>query len=66
LLEQSYGLCVYCNERRTVTVDHIEPLRRGGQHDIDNIAPACKSCNSSKHDTPLLVWLAKRALERAA
>lgn len=59
---ESYcGLCAYCNSRGKITMDHIEPLKTGGAHDIENIAPACRYCNPSKSDTPLLVWLARRA-----
>lgn len=55
------GLCMYCACKATLTIDHIEPIARGGLHDPDNVVPACKSCNSSKNDTPLLIWLARRA-----
>ena len=65
-LAESLGLCAYCNERRPLTMDHIEPLAKGGAHDVDNIAAVCGPCNSSKRDTPLLVWLASRPLARAA
>ena len=37
------------------------PVSRGGAHDVDNIAGACDYCNKSKNDSPLLVWLARRA-----
>lgn len=66
ILDAALGVCVYCNERRALNLDHIEPLLPGGAHDIENIAPACKSCNSSKSDHTLLIWLAYRALARAA
>lgn len=61
LVASSLGVCAYCNKRRPLTMDHIHPLSTGGEHDIDNIAAACASCNSSKRNMPLLVWLAKRA-----
>lgn len=54
------GLCAYCQRHCTLTLDHIEPLVLGGAHDPENMAPACKSCNSSKNDTPLVLWLVKR------
>ena len=60
VLADSLGLCAYCNERRPLEMDHIEPLARHGAHDIDNITAACRPCNSSKSDTPLIVWLARR------
>lgn len=66
VLVDSLGICAYCNERRPLTMDHIEPLALGGAHDIDNITAACKSCNCSKNDTPLLLWLAKKRLAREA
>jgi 5-methylcytosine-specific restriction endonuclease McrA len=59
-LAASLGLCAYCNGTLTPpTFDHIDPISRGGEHDVDNLAVACKPCNDSKGDTPLLVWLAK-------
>lgn len=66
ILDGSLGICAYCNERRPLTMDHIEPLALGGEHDIDNITAACGPCNCSKCDTPLLLWLAKKRLAREA
>lgn len=60
LIVGSLGLCSYCGERAALEVDHIEPLSKGGAHDVDNAAPACRPCNSTKSDTPLLLWLATR------
>lgn len=43
------GACFYCARVPTrLTRDHAMPLTRGGTDDIDNIVPACQSCNSSK------------------
>jgi 5-methylcytosine-specific restriction endonuclease McrA len=53
-------LCAYCNQKRPLTADHVVPLIAGGSNNIDNIVPACKSCNSSKQDTPLLMWMYQR------
>jgi 5-methylcytosine-specific restriction endonuclease McrA len=56
LLEYNY-CCAYCYKPFTIeqlTVDHMIPLSRGGTNTIDNLVPACKSCNSRKKDkTPL-------------
>jgi 5-methylcytosine-specific restriction endonuclease McrA len=59
LLASYHGFCIYCLAPAT-TRDHVVPLSRGGRNDIENLVPACASCNSSKHNTPLLVWLARR------
>lgn len=44
------GKCAYCRERLADTRDHVIPLSKGGTNFIDNIVPACRSCNSSKRD----------------
>lgn len=53
------GLCAYC-QNPAATLDHVVPLEAGGSDNIDNLVPACWSCNSSKKSTPLIVWLARR------
>lgn len=59
-IRRSYlGICAYCSRRKRLTMDHIKPLVSGGAHEPENIAPCCRSCNSSKNATPLVVWLAK-------
>ncbi|MBA2708675.1 MAG: HNH endonuclease [Gemmatimonadaceae bacterium] len=66
VLRESLGLCAYCNAKLPLTVDHIDPLFRGGEHDRTNLVAACGSCNSSKRDKPLIVWLAQRQQRKAA
>ena len=55
-LKKFGGMCVYCNKRKATTQDHIIPLSKGGNNYIENIAPACVSCNSSKHNKLLSEW----------
>lgn len=38
--------CAYCARRIRLTRHHVVPLVKGGTNWIDNIAPACRSCNS--------------------
>lgn len=41
--------CHYCKkEFKKLTMDHVIPLSRGGEHNPSNIVPACQSCNASK------------------
>jgi len=44
------GLCHYCRMKRKLTLDHVIPLRKGGQHTKENVVPACGPCNSKKRD----------------
>jgi hypothetical protein len=40
--------------------DHIEPRCNGGTDDWLNLAPSCRSCNTSKRSAGLPAWLARR------
>lgn len=41
--------CVYCGRKmQRLTQDHVIALSKGGSHTLNNIVPACKSCNSKK------------------
>jgi len=42
--------CFFCNEKGNLSIDHDIPLSRGGGDGIDNILPACRSCNSKKNN----------------
>lgn len=54
LFTQQGGKCKYCksefSEVLPYTVDHRIPLADGGTNWPDNLALACKSCNSTKSD----------------
>lgn len=56
--------CSYCGAP-SETIDHIEPVSKGGKHEVTNITGACKSCNSAKSDKPLLIFLVQRAHDAA-
>ena len=57
--------CVYCGERFAaddLTIDHVQPRVRGGDHSGGNLVTACKACNTLKghrrvseflHDNPV-------------
>lgn len=42
--------CQNCNAVTNLTVDHIQPINRGGTNNLDNLQTLCGSCNSSKGD----------------
>ena len=41
-------LCMLCNRRPSVEVDHILPICKGGTDDRDNLQGACKACHEEK------------------
>lgn len=46
-----YICCVNdCEETEFLSVDHIKPLSKGGNDDLNNLQFMCKSHNSSKSD----------------
>lgn len=58
LLAEHHGLCAYCLVHKATERDHVLPLARGGSDFIDNIRPACRSCNARKHARDPSEWLA--------
>lgn len=45
--------CVYCGsalDLETATLDHVQPLARGGAHTPGNVVAACGPCNRRKGD----------------
>lgn len=48
ILERDGRICRYCGGTATA-VDHIFPVVQGGDNDPDNLAAACRSCNSKKY-----------------
>ena len=49
--------CAYCGIRKEdtpegyLTRDHLVPITEGGDDNIDNIVPACATCNKQKGPT---------------
>jgi len=56
-----YGYqCAYCGKQVKLTMDHIIPILKGGKHTINNVVPACVSCNCSKGTKALLAWMLEK------
>lgn len=50
--------CAYCLAAPTVThIEHMTPISRGGPHALENVVPACPSCNFRKGTKTLLEFL---------
>ena len=52
--ECAYSGITLTKENRSI--DHIEPINKGGEHEIWNVVPMDKGLNSSKNDKDMLQW----------
>lgn len=60
LTRKQANLCFYCHDEMAIaTIDHIQPLSRGGSHVMANIAMACADCNRRKRDMDPFDFLRK-------
>ena len=41
-------VCHWCRKAKATEADHLIELSRGGTHELDNLVPSCKSCNSRR------------------
>jgi 5-methylcytosine-specific restriction endonuclease McrA len=65
-LRDAWGGCAYCGTTdRALQRDCVLALSRGGRYTIDNIVPACRSCNASKCNAEVTSWMRRRRLDEA-
>ena len=63
-LKAAWGGCAYCGAiDRPLQRDCVLALSRGGRYTLDNIAPACGSCNASKCNDEVTGWLRRKRLD---
>ena len=61
------GCCAYCGATEVALQrDCVLPISRGGRYTLDNVVPACGSCNASKSNGEVTSWLRRRRLDEAA
>lgn len=52
--------CPYCRVALTAdskSIDHLDPISRGGSHSISNVTVCCRACNTKKNSTSFLDWM---------
>jgi 5-methylcytosine-specific restriction endonuclease McrA len=57
IFERDGYKCHYCEKQLTrfsATLDHIQPVSRGGIHSYDNLTTACLHCNSRRGNRPVM------------
>jgi len=54
--------CVYCGTKENLTIDHVKPKSKGGKNSWDNLVTCCGTCNVTKGDKPLEVFLKESGL----
>jgi len=65
-LKAAWGGCAYCRAvDKSLQRDCVQPISRGGRYTLDNIAPACASCNASKGNHEVTGWLRRKRLDEA-
>ena len=66
-LQAAWGGCAYCGATgKPLQRDCVLALSRGGRYTLDNIAPACGSCNASKCNEEVTSWLRRKRLDERA
>ena len=67
MLKTVWGGCAYCGATdRPLQRDCVLALSRGGRYTLDNIAPACGSCNASKCNEEVTSWLRRKKFDEGA
>lgn len=63
-LRDAWGGCAYCGRAdQPLQRDCVLALSRGGRYTLDNIVPACRSCNASKSNDEVTGWLRRKRLD---
>jgi 5-methylcytosine-specific restriction endonuclease McrA len=65
-LKSAWGGCAYCGATGgPLQRDCVLALSRGGRYTVDNVVPACRSCNASKCNFEVTGWMRRKRLDEA-
>ena len=51
VLKRDNHRCQYCGSNKHLTLDHVIPVSKGGEHKWNNVVSACEPCNQYKRDS---------------
>ena len=63
VFERDGYMCHYCKKQLTrfsATLDHLQPVSKGGDNSFDNLATACLQCNAQRGNSPVMDILTKK------
>jgi 5-methylcytosine-specific restriction endonuclease McrA len=63
VFERDKYLCHYCKKQLTrfsATLDHIQPVSKGGDNSYDNLVTACLLHNSQRNAQPIMDYLTRK------
>ncbi len=67
LILDAWGRCAYCGgDGAALQKDCVLPISRGGRYTLENVVPACRSCNASKCNDEVTSWMRRRRLDEPA
>jgi hypothetical protein len=63
-LKAAWNGCAYCGATDgPLQRDCVQAISRGGRYTVDNVVPACMSCNTSKCNEEVTTWLRRKRLD---
>jgi 5-methylcytosine-specific restriction endonuclease McrA len=63
-IKAAWNGCAYCGATNgTLQRDCVMAISRGGRYTIDNVVPACASCNTSKCNDEVTGWMRRKRLD---
>ena len=66
-LKAAWGGCAYCGATDAhLQRDCVQAISRGGRYTLENVVPACGSCNASKANDEVTSWLRRKRLDERA
>lgn len=66
-IQAAWGGCAYCGRSdQAMQRDCVLAISRGGRYTLENVVPACRSCNTSKCNDEVTGWLRRKRLDEQA